>query len=86
MGYSDHFALAMNIVVANSLVSFPEKTKRRVFSKRNIDLFNLRLTREVWDEVYHQIDVNKAYSFFLGKYRDLFLNIFKKKVANEKKH
>jgi hypothetical protein len=79
MGYSDHFALVMNIVVTNSFVSFPEKTKRRIFSKRNIDLFNLRLSSEVWDEVYHQTDVNIAYSLFLGKYRDLFLKTFKKK-------
>jgi hypothetical protein len=27
MGYSDHFALVMNIVVENSLVPLPEKTK-----------------------------------------------------------
>ena len=79
MGYSDHFALVMNIVIENSHVPLSEKTKRRVFSKRNIDLFNLRLIREVWDEVYHQTDVNKAYSLFLDKYRDLFLNMFKKK-------
>ena len=79
MVYSDHFALVMNIVIENFHVPLSEKTKRRVFSKRNIDLFNLRLIREVWDEVYHQTDVNKAYSLFLDKYRDLFLNMFKKK-------
>jgi hypothetical protein len=38
-GYSDHFAQIMNIVV-NSLSSLPEFTKKRVFSKRSIDLFN----------------------------------------------
>jgi hypothetical protein len=75
IGYSDHFAQIVNIVV-NSLSSLPEFTKKRVFSKRSIDLFNSLLTNEVWEDVYHQTDVNRAYSLFLDQYRNLFLNIF----------
>jgi hypothetical protein len=67
IGYSDHFAQIMNIVV-NSLSSLPEFTKKRIFSKRSIDLFNSLLTNEVWEDVYHQTDVNRAYSLFLDKY------------------
>jgi hypothetical protein len=83
IGYSDHFAQIMNIVV-NSLSSLPEFTTTRVFSKRSIDLFNSLLTNEVWEDVYDQTDVNRAYIPFLDKYRNLFLNIFSLKKSVQK--
>jgi exonuclease III len=84
LGDSDHFALVMNIVVTRPLAS-KEKVVKRVFLKRSIDIFNSQLKTELWDDVYLQTDVNRAYSFFLTKYLKHFLHTFPlKQVSNNK--
>jgi hypothetical protein len=84
LGYSDHFALVMNIVVKRPLAS-SEKVVKRVFLKRSIDIFNCQLKTGLWDDVYQQTDVNRAYSSFLTKYLKHFLHTFPfKQVSNKK--
>jgi hypothetical protein len=51
LGYLDHFAQVMNIAVKCPSVH-SGKTVRRVFSKRNIEIFNSQLTIEIWEDFY----------------------------------
>lgn len=83
LGYSDHFAHVMNKVVENPKVH-PEKIIRRVFSKRNIETLKSHLKNELWEDIYLQTEVNRAYSPFLTKFLNYFYKIFpKKKIIKE---
>jgi hypothetical protein len=73
LGYSDYFVQAMNIVVKCPSV-YSGKTVRRIFSKRNIEIFNSQLKNKTWEDVHLQTDVNRAYSSFLTKYLKYFVN------------
>jgi hypothetical protein len=64
MGFSDHFALVMNILVKRP-ATFSINIVKRVFSQRSIDIFNRQLKIELWEDVYLQSDVNTGYSSFL---------------------
>ena len=50
LGYSDHFAQVMNIVVENPKVH-PEKIIRRFFSKRTIETLKSHLKNELWEDM-----------------------------------
>jgi hypothetical protein len=52
------------------------KNVRRAFSKRNIEIFNNQLKNEIWEDVYLQTDVNRAYRSLLTKYLKYFVNSF----------
>jgi hypothetical protein len=84
LGFSNHFALVMNIVVKCPSI-FSENVVKIIFSKRSIDIFNCQLKTELWDGVYLQSDVNRAYSSFLTKYLKYFLHIFPPKQVSDKK-
>jgi hypothetical protein len=75
LGYLGRFAQVMNIAVKCPFVH-SGKTVRRVFSKRNIEIFNSQLKNEIWEDVYLQRDVNRVYSSLLTKYLEYFVNIF----------
>jgi hypothetical protein len=60
------------------------KTVRRVFLRRNIEIFNNRLQNEIWEDVYIQKDVTRAYNSFLTKYLKYFVNISPKKISKNK--
>jgi hypothetical protein len=74
LGFSDHFALIMNIFV-NSPSTFLECVVKRILSKRSIVIFNGQLKTELWDDVYSQSDVNRTYSSFLSKFLKYSLHI-----------
>jgi hypothetical protein len=46
MGYSDHFAVVMNVSINIS--------DERFFSQKCIDVFNCQLSSELWSGVYLQ--------------------------------
>jgi predicted AAA+ superfamily ATPase len=52
MGFSDHFALVMNILVKRP-ATFSVNIVKRVFSRRSIDIFNAQLKTELWEDVKH---------------------------------
>jgi hypothetical protein len=86
LGYSDHFAQVRNIDNKCPLVH-SGKTVRRIFSKRNIEIFNDQLKNEIWEDAYLQTDVNRAYRSFSTKYLKYFVNIFPptpKKISKNK--
>jgi hypothetical protein len=80
LGYSDHFAQVKNIAVKCPMIH-SGKTIKRVFSIRNIEIFNTQLKNEIWDDVYLHNYVTRAYSSFLTKYRKYFVNIFPPKIS-----
>jgi hypothetical protein len=84
LGYSDHFALVMNIVVKRPLAS-SEKVVKRFFLKSSTDIFNCQLKTELWNDVHLQTDVNGAYSSFLTKYLKHFLHTFPLQQVSNKK-
>jgi exonuclease III len=65
MGLSDHFVLVTSILV-HSPSTCSKYVVKRIFSKRNIANFNDQLKIELWDAVYSQSDVNRAYCVFLS--------------------
>jgi hypothetical protein len=53
--------------------------------KRSIGTFNGQLKTELWDDVYLQTDVNRAYSSFLTKFLKCSLHIFPSKQVSDTK-
>jgi hypothetical protein len=84
MGFSDHFALVMNILVKRP-ATFSINTVKRVLSQRSTDIFNGQLKTELWEVVYLQSDVNTAYGSFITQFLMYFLHIIpQKQVLNKK--
>jgi hypothetical protein len=81
--FSDHFVLVINILVKRP--TFLENIVKRVFSKRCIDILNCQLNIELWDDMYLQSDINRAYSSFLTKFLKYFLHIFPLRQVSNKK-
>jgi exonuclease III len=75
LGFSDHFALIM-VVLVKSPPIFSENTIKRIFSKRSMDILNDLLKTELWDDVFLHSDVNRAYSSFLTTFLKYFLQTF----------
>jgi hypothetical protein len=84
-GYSDHFAVVMNVSI--NLSSTTNTMGKRFLSQKSIDMFNCQLSSELWSDVYLQSDVNRAYSHFLTKFT-MFLYRFlpPKKVQRNQRH
>jgi hypothetical protein len=72
LGYLNHFAQVMNIVVKCPFLH-SGKTVKRVFSNRNIEILNNQIKNGIWEDVYLQTDVNRAYSFFITKFIHSFI-------------
>jgi hypothetical protein len=68
-----------------SIKVYSGKTVRRVFAKRSMEIFNNQLKYEIWEDVYLQTDVNRAYNSFLTKYLKYFVNIFPLKNSQKTK-
>jgi exonuclease III len=83
LGFSDHYALIMEVLVKSPPI-FSENTIKRIFSKRSMDILNDLLKTELWDDVYLHSNVNRAYSSFLTTFLKYFLQTFPlKKVSNK---
>jgi hypothetical protein len=83
MGFSDHFAVIMNILVYRPSIC-SKYLEKRIFSKQNITNFKDQLEIESWDEVYLHSNANSAYCVFLSKFHKYFLDLFPlKKVINK---
>jgi hypothetical protein len=79
MGFSDHFAVIMNMLVY-SLSICSRYVKKRIFSKQNTTNLKDPLQIESWDEVYLHPNGNSAYCVFLSKFRKFFWTFPSKKL------
>jgi hypothetical protein len=75
MGFSDHFAVIMNILVYNLSIC-SKYVEKRIFSKQNITNFKDQLEIESWVEVYLHSNANSAYCVFISKFRKYFFWTF----------
>jgi hypothetical protein len=83
MGFSDHFAVIMNILVNSPSICL-KYVEKRTFSKQNIANFKDQLEIESWDEVYLHSNANSAYCVFLSKFCKYFLDFFPLKIVINK--
>jgi hypothetical protein len=82
LGYSDHLAQILHIMVKKPIIR-RRKIKIRQFSSRNIEEFNHQLEMESWEDVLLYDDVNTSYNNFLNRFLHYFERAFPQKTVYE---
>ncbi|XP_049806910.1 uncharacterized protein LOC126249299 [Schistocerca nitens] len=76
IGYSDHEAVLLSLELCSEKISPIKITECRDFSDSNIAKFCNILSRETWDEVFNETDVNRMFDNFHGSYEYYFDIVF----------
>lgn len=75
---SDHFPIFL-IIKDLTICKSQSKTRliqKRIFSQDKLHMFTLELSKNNWDCVYQENDINKSYNNFINTFKNLFDQFF----------